>query len=336
MSEQFVTFGEIMLRYSPPGRELLLQTPRLEAWVAGAEANVAVALARLGHAATMVSAVPANALGDAAIVHLRGHGVDTGHIARSPGRMGVYYVATGSGMRATDVIYDRAGSSFATAPDATWDWSAILAGAGHFHLSGITPALGPQGTGHALAAARAASDAGVRLSFDGNYRATLWNQWDGRPRETLNALVGHATMLFGNHRDIALLLGEDFADTPDRARTACEAAFAAFPRLELIASTRRDVKTVDEHLVGARIDSRTDAYETQAVAVAGIVDRIGTGDAFAAGVLHGLASEPYNLERGARDGLAMTVLKHSMPGDACLIRPSDLDLFHAGSLDVRR
>ncbi len=159
-----------MLRFSPPGRELLLQTPRLEVWVAGAEANVMTALARLGHRAALVSAVPDNALGDAAIAGLRAQGVDVAGIGRAPGRMATYYVIAGAGLRPSEVIYDRAYSSFQGAASAGWDWSALFANAGRLHLSGITPALGESAANAALAAARAANAMGVAVSFDGNYR----------------------------------------------------------------------------------------------------------------------------------------------------------------------
>lgn len=332
---RLVAFGEIMLRLSPPGRELLLQTPRLETWIAGAEANVATALALLGHDTAMVSAVPDGALGDAAVRTLRGHGVDTRDIQRLPGRMALYFVTSGAGMRATDVIYDRAQSAFVTAPPDSWDWEALLAGADRLHLSGITPALGPGGRAAALAAAAAATARGVPMSFDGNYRARLWEAWDGRPRETLHALVAQADIVFGNHRDIALLLGQDFADTADRERVAAEAAFAAFPKLALLASTRRNLVDVDHHRLSARIDLRGGAVETPDTHIAGIVDRIGTGDAFAAGVLHALRRGE-DARGAAETGLALATLKHSLPGDAALFTQGDLDAYRHGGLDVRR
>ena len=333
---RFVTFGEVMLRLSPPGRELLLQTPRLDVWVAGAEANVATALARLGHDAALITSLPDDALGEAAAVALRGQGVDMRGVRRGAGRMPLYFVTSGAGLRATEVIYDRAHSLFAETPAEAWDWPALLAGADRLHLSGITPALGPAGTAAALAAAAAASAAGVPVSFDGNYRARLWERWNGRPRETLYALIAQADILFGNHRDVALLLGEHFpGDGPERRREAAEAAFAAFPKLRLIASTARHVENVDEHRIAARLDTPERGFQTDEVTVAGIVDRIGGGDAFAAGVLHGLR-RGLSLEEVARSGLALTCLKHSLPGDASLFGQRDIDAFLEGGLDVRR
>lgn len=336
MSGRFVAFGEIMLRLSPPGRELLLQTPKLDVWVAGAEANVATALARLGHDVGFVSRVPDNDLGRAAIATLRGHGVDTAAVRLGGDRMGLYFVTSGAGMRATDVVYDRAHSAFAQAPVDGWDWSGSLAGADRLHLSGITPALGPVPADAAKRAAAAASAAGVPVSFDGNYRAKLWERWDGDARAILAELVRHADLLFGNHRDIALLLGRDFpGGGEDRRREAAEAAFAAFPKLRAIASTARHVEHVDLHRLSARIDTRDGVARTGEIVLAGIVDRIGGGDAFAAGVLHAQRTGGDSAAM-ARTGLALAALKHSLPGDASLFRQADIDAYLAGVLDVRR
>ncbi len=333
---KFLAFGEIMLRLSPPGRELILQTPRFDVWVAGAEANVATALARLGHDVGFVSAVPANDLGDNAVSILRGHGIDTSAIQRRGERMGLYFVTSGAGMRATEVIYDRAHSSFADAPADAWDWDTLLTGVDRLHLSGITPALGPVPAQAAIAAAEAAAARGIAVSFDGNWRGKLWERWDGKPREILSAIVRHADLMFGNHRDIALLLDKPFSgDGEDRRREAADAAFASFPTLQTIASTARHVEDADRHLLSARIDTRDGHAQSEEIALAGIVDRIGAGDAFAAGVLHALRSRG-SIDDAARTGLALTALKHSLPGDASLFRQADIDAFLEGGLDVRR
>lgn len=333
---RFLAFGEIMLRLSPPGREMLLQTPKLDVWVAGAEANVATALARLGHDVGMVSRVPDNDLGRSAVSTLRGHGVDTKAIQFAGERMGLYLVTSGAGMRATEVIYDRAGSAFAEAPADAWDWGTLLGGVDRLHLSGITPALGPVSAKAAIAAAEAAEAHGVPISFDGNYRAKLWERWDSNPREILMQLASRAEILFGNHRDIALLLGRDFGgDGEDRRQAAADAAFEAFPKLQLIASTARHVDTVDQHRLSARLDARDGHAQTEEIVLAGIVDRIGGGDAFASGVLHALRTGG-DIAAAAQAGLALTALKHSLPGDAALFRQPDIDAFLAGGLDVRR
>ena len=328
--------GEIMLRLTAPGRELLLQTPRFEVNVAGAEANVAIALAHLGHATRMASVVADNPLGRSARAALRGHGVDVAHVHEAPGRLGLYFLAPGAGLRASEIVYDRAGSSFADAAADAFEWSTLLQGAARLHLSGITPALGPRSAELALVAVEAARTAGVPVSFDGNYRARLWESWASDPRAILTRLVAGADILFGNHRDISLLLGEHFTgDGAHRRREAALAAFEAFPALRLIASTARHADDADRHRLSARIDTRDGAWQTDEIVIAGIVDRIGAGDAFAAGVLHGLLSG-VGEEEAARSGLALAALKHSLPGDQSLFSARDIAAFWAGDRDVRR
>lgn len=331
-----VCFGELLLRLTAPARELMLQTPRLDVHVGGAEANVAVGLASLGHETAMVSRVPENALGLAAVGYLSRYRVDASAVASGPGRMGLYFLTPGAGLRASDIVYDREASAFALAGPDDFDWDALLEGAELLHLSGITPALGPVSAAAALGAAEAATARGVPISFDGNYRAQLWSRWDSDPRSILGFLVGQADILFGNHRDVSLLLGRGFSGEGEgRRREAAEAAFEAFPKLRLIASTARHTVDADTHRISARIDSRDGAVQTDEVTVAGIVDRIGAGDAFAAGVLHGMLSGR-DLDWTVRSGLALTALKHSLPGDASLFGPRDIDSFLAGELDVRR
>jgi len=329
-------FGELLLRLTAPGRELLLQSARLDVCVGGAEANVATGLACLGHHSRMVGILPDNALGRTAIGELRRHGVDVATLSTGPGRMGLYFLTPGAGLRASDIVYDRAYSAFALAAADAIDWTQALAGMDWLHLSGITPALGPvpaQAAGRAVAAAKAA---GVKISFDGNYRARLWEAWDSDPRSVLTRLVSLADLLFGNHRDVSLLLGRDFSgDGEDRRREAAEAAFAAFPNLKHIASTARHVDDADHHRLSARIDTPAEAVQTEEIMISGIVDRIGGGDAFASGVLHGLMSGRGE-QVAAQWGLAVAALKHSLPGDFSLFHQSDIDAFLAGGLDVRR
>jgi 2-dehydro-3-deoxygluconokinase len=284
----------------------------------------------------VVSTVPDNALGQAAIGYLRRHGVDTSGVATAAGRMGLYFLAQGAGLRASEIVYDREASSFARVRPGDFDWDRLLDGVNLLHMSGITPALGQQSAEAAVAAAGAAERLDVPISFDGNYRAQLWERWESNPREILTRLVSKAQIMFGNHRDISLLLGTSFSgDGPDRRREASEAAFAAFPKLRMIASTARHLDDADRHRISARVDTPEGTAQTEEVVVAGIIDRIGAGDAFAAGILHGVRLGR-DLEWTVRSGLALTALKHSLPGDASLFAPRDIDAFLSGELDVRR
>lgn len=333
---RIVCFGELLLRLSAPRRELLLQSGRLDVHVGGAEANVAVGLACLGHETSMVSRVPANVLGEAAVGHLRRYGVDTSGVARGEGRMGLYFQSPGAGLRRSSIVYDREGSSFALADKRDFDWNALLEGADLLHLSGITPALCERSAEAALEGAEAARLRGLKVSFDGNYRAQLWQRRNCDPKPILCQLAAKADIFFGNHRDISLLVGREFnGDGEARRREAAEAALDAFPNLQLIASTARHIEDSDRHRIAARIDTRADGFQTEEEVVAGIVDRIGTGDAFAVGVLHGLLSGR-NHEQAAGYGLALACLKHSLAGDSSLFCQADIDAFLAGEMDVRR
>ena len=336
MTAPFVCFGELLVRLTPPGGRLMVQTESLSLDVGGAEANVAAALASLGHPVRFAGLVSDNTLGDRALAVLRGAGVDTGVLVRAPGRMGLYFMEAGAGPRPSAITYDRAGSAFAEADPASIDFAEALTGARLLHTGGITPALGPKGVALAKAAQAAALAAGVPICFDGNYRGQLWSAWDSDPGAVLRDLVADATILIGNHRDISLLLGRAFSgDGADRRREAAEAAFAAFPNLQLIASTARHLVTSDHHRISARVDSRDAAHQTDEIDVTGIVERIGSGDAFVAGVLHGWAGGG-NEQAMAENGLALAALKHTIPGDMCLIGRAELAAFAAGGADVRR
>jgi len=337
-STRFICFGELLLRLSAPGRELLLQSPRLDVCIGGAEANVAVALAHFGHAAAMVAVVPSGTLGAAAVGELRRHGVDTTRVATRPGRMGLYFLEAGVAQRPSQVLYDRAHSAFAQTPPADYDWSALLDGAQAFVVSGVTPAVGPNGAAGAIAAARAARDAGLHVVFDGNFRAKLWQAWDGDPARILGEIFACADTAFADQRDIAIVLGREFAgDTPQSvARAAADAAFAAFPQLTRIVATRRIQHHVDHHELSAVLHTRAGSIETSAQTVTPIVDRIGTGDAFAAGVLHGIFS---GMDDGTalRFGLAAGCLKHSVPGDFLHLSAAQVaEFLGERPFDVRR
>lgn len=340
MANRIVCLGEVLLRLSAPGNELLLQRPQLEVQVGGAEANVAAALAAFGHAPALVSVLPDNALGHAARKALRGLGIDTAPVRFSDGRMGLYFYTCGAGHRPSDVLYDRAGSAFANAQPAAFDWPALLQEARLLHLSGITPALGANTSQLALEAARAARANGTLVSFDGNFRAKLWAAWNGDPRSTLHALFAEADIAFADHRDIGLVLGTRFDDIDEpaaRFARAAAAAFDAFPNLQRIACTTRVASRVDHHHLGAQMTHRDGTLLQRApIELGGIVDRIGGGDAFAAGVLHGVLQGMDDADALAF-GQAAGVLKHYLPGDAFTLGVDEvMALVNGERLDVRR
>jgi 2-dehydro-3-deoxygluconokinase len=326
-----VCFGEMLLRLATAPGVPLVDTPSLGLVVGGAEANVAAALAALGWPTRMATVLPGNPLGDRALAALGAWGVDTRHVRRAAGRMGLYVLETGASLRASVITYDRAGSAFALADPAAFDFDAMLDGARLLHLSGITAALGPNGLDLCRAAIAAANRLGVPVSFDPNYRDSLWSAWDSDPRAALHELIGGAHVLFAGHRDMTLVLGRDVA----AGRAAAEAAFAAFPRLQVMASTTRQTITAAHNRLSARVDSGDDHHCTDDIAIPEIVDRIGSGDAFAAGVLHAwLRGE--SVAAMARAGLALGAIKHAIHGDTCRVTQAELDGFDGTGGDVRR
>jgi 2-dehydro-3-deoxygluconokinase len=335
MAGRIVCFGEILLRLAAPPGRMLLQTPALDACTGGAEANVAVSLALLGHRTAMVSVLPDNALGRGALDSLRAHGVDTSGIRLHPGRMGLYFITPGAVVRPSEIIYDRAGSAYALADPRQYDWSALLDGAGWLLVWGISPAVGDGAAQAVLAARRTARAAGVRVAFDGNYRSTLWAErgHDGAP--LLLEAMRMADVLFAGPRDLALVLDRAELADPACEGEAAQAAFAAFPHLDLLAWTRRVQHNVDEHELSAVLHSRTASVTGGSYRLSGIVDRIGTGDAFAAGVLHGLQTGMAP-EDVAGFALAAAAMKHAITGDFNLASADQIEAARTGAFDVRR
>ena len=326
MGAGVVCFGELLLRLNAPGRELLLQSPALQVYIGGAEANVAVSLARFGHSASMVSIVPDSPLGAAVIGELNRQGVRTDHVYRGEGRLGLYFMATGAGHRPSEIVYDRADSAFALGAGELIEWDEALAEAEWLHISGITPALGARAAEAALRAARSARERGLSVSFDCNYRAKLWDAWRGDPARVLRELADQSDLVFADERAVALMLGLKLPDVApaQRFKHAAEQAFASFPNLQRLACTVRTEHSVDHHDLSAVLMSRERFTTTRTYALPSIVDRIATGDAFAAGLLHGCLTGLD--DQAALDfALAAACLKHSIPGDFNLVSRAQVE-----------
>jgi 2-dehydro-3-deoxygluconokinase len=311
MTRKVVCFGEILLRLSAPGKELLLQTARLDVHVGGAEANVAVSLSRLGQSSTVVSVLPDNPIGRACCAELRRNGVDTAAIQFSDGRMGLYFLTHGAGMRPAEVLYDRSDSAFALASPDAFDWQQLLANALWLHVSGITPAVSARGAESAMRAMTCAAELGVHVSFDCNFRTRLWGARKAEAPDVIRALCLRTNLLFGEARDIAFVLGTAL-DRQERA--GADAAFNAFPSLRAMAHTTRSVHAADvQHLAGVLHLREGATFRSRTHALHGIVDRIGAGDAFAAGVLHGLQCN-HDPQRIVDFATAAGCMKHTIPG----------------------
>lgn len=338
MGSAVVCFGELLLRLNAPGRELLLQSPCLDVYVGGAEANVAVAIAQLGHEAAVVSVVPDSPLGAACVGELRRFGVRTEQVHIAPGRLGIYFMTSGAGHRPSEIVYDRADSVFSLRAGDLIDWNQALTGARWLHISGITPALGARCAEAALRAAKTARDRGVAVSFDCNFRAKLWEAWNGDPARILRELADQADLVFADERALALILGLKLAggEAAQRFQDAGRQAFAAFPRLQRLATTVRVEHSVDHHEISALQLTRQGFTATRTYSLESIVDRIGTGDAFAAGILHG-ALIGLDDQATLDFALAAACIKHTIPGDVLRASVAQIQELLAGrGFAVRR
>ena len=318
--KRVVTFGEIMLRLKSPGNERLFQSPLLEATFGGGECNVAVSLANFGLDAAFVTAVPSNNLGDAALAEARRFGVDTSLVKRQGERLGIYFLETGSNQRPSKVTYDRAHSSIATAKRGDFDWDAVFQDADWFHITGITPALSQSAAELSLEAVQQARAKGIQVSCDYNYRKNLWKYGKAAP-EVMRELVKHVTVGIANEEDCQKSLGiEVDVDVHsgelemDKYRQMAQRVMDEFPNLEKQAITLRESRSADRNGWGACLHNGSDFLMSPKYEITDIVDRVGGGDSFAAGLVYGLLS--YDDDQQALNfATAASCLKHTIPGD---------------------
>lgn len=332
MPGRIICFGELLLRFTAPGTERLLQSPHFNVFYGGAEANLAVSLARFGHSANMVSAVPDNPFGHAILAALKAQGVDVSGVQTGEGRMGTYYLETGAVTRPSRIVYDRAASTFAQSKPDAFDWDTLTKNADWLHVSGITPAVGPGPAYAALDAIAAARKAGTKVSFDGNYREALWKSWGSDGPIILKQILAGSDIAFINERDISLLLGQAIGDRTE----AVKLAFEYFPILQTIAATVREQDSVTDQKLTGEIYTRDTHHVSKTHNMPQVIDRIGGGDAFAAGVLHGLI-EGMPLSSVVEFATAASAIKHSILGDWNLTSAAEVeDAMTDNGLDVRR
>jgi 2-dehydro-3-deoxygluconokinase len=338
VSAKVVTFGELMLRLGPPGFERLLQSPMLCATFGGGEANVAVSLAQLGLDSHYVTRLPQNAIGDAAVRALRAEGVSTDLIVRGGSRMGIYFTETGASQRASTVLYDRANSAISEIPSGAVDWDRAMSGAAWFHVTGITPALGDKGTAATIAAVAAAKRAGARISVDLNYRKKLWTV--AQAQETMRPLMRDVDVVIANEEDLQCVLGIDVAGADVTAGALDVHAYRdAAERVtrelgpSMVAITLRESLSASDNGWSAVLWDGATLHQSQRYVVR-LVDRIGGGDSFAAGLIFGLVTgRPH--DAALRFAVAASALKQTIPGDFNRVSVAEVDALAGGDASGR-
>lgn len=358
-SPAIVTFGEIMLRLSPPLHERLFQSPVLQTTFGGSEANVAASLAIFGAKSAFITALPDNPIGEAARRFLSSFGVDVRAVIK-PSRMGIYFNEMGACQRPSKVIYDRDMSAAATAVPEDYGFDKRLEGASWFHVSGVTPAISQAAADSALAAVKAAKAAGITVSLDLNYRAKLW-KYGKNNIEVMRGLAKYADVIIANEEDIQKSLGialddKDTANTDEtmtakstavadsedcggtntaeKYKTLCKKVKHEFPNVSRVAVTLRKSISADVNGWQAVLDGKDGFFASHRYEIRNIVDRLGAGDSFAAGLIYAI-NEWGDEERALEFAAAASCLKHSIPGDFNLATKQEVEFLMAGGSDGR-
>ena len=332
---KYLSFGEIMLRLKTPGVERFFQSPTLEATFGGGEANVAVSLANYGCDATFLSVLPKNPLGDHCVAELRRHGVDTTRIQRGSGRMGIYFLEGGANQLPSKVVYDREYSAIAQAKPGDIDWDKALEGIGWFHITGITPAISATAKDLALQAVQEAKKRGVTVSCDLNFRKNLWKYGKTAP-EVMTELAKYVDVAIANEEDVQKCLGitndvavEHGELDREKYKALSDEVLKQYPDMKLIAITLRESKSADMNGWAACLNDRSSFIESKYYMIQDIIDRVGGGDSFSAGLIYGLTH--YNNHQDALEfAVAASCLKHSIGGDFNRVDVSDVEKLMQG------
>ena len=358
---RIVTFGEIMARLATPGSLRFRQAlpGPMEVTFGGAEANVAASLALLGAEAAFVSALPKHAIAQACVDRLRGLGVDIRFLVRTDaGRLGIYFLETGANQRPSQVIYDRDGSSLALTPAASYPWDAVLSGAQWFHVTGITPSISRLSAESAESSLRLAKKAGATTSCDLNFRKKLW-RWDSsmKPRElaekTMRAMLPQVDVLIANEEDCHDVLRIQAGETDvssgrldvDRYSDVARQVVKQFPNLSMVAITLRQSISASHNNWGAMLyhaaEDRCCFAPTadgvyQPYEIRNIVDRVGGGDSFGAGLIFALVTPELSApETALRFAVAASCLAHSIEGDFNYVSRDEIESLMKGSASGR-
>jgi 2-dehydro-3-deoxygluconokinase len=338
--KKYITFGEIMLRLKPPYFERFLQSPLLEATFGGGEANVAVGLARFGLEVVYVSVIPDNPIGEACIRELKKQGIDTSNIVRKGERIGIYFLETGANQRPSVVVYDRSYSAISEARIGDIDWDDIFQGAHWFHITGITPAISSSAADISLEAVKKARENNITVSCDLNFRKNLWKYGKSAP-EIMSELIKYVDIAVGNEEDCQKSLGvkididiESGTLRAEQYQEVTRKILDLYPNIQKIAITLRESHSADYNGWSAVLDNRKEFFVSKKYDIHDIVDRVGGGDSFAAGLIYGLnhlASDQEAIEFA----VATSCLKHSIPGDFPLISLKEVKSLMGGAASGR-
>ena len=330
-----LTFGEIMLRLKAPGHERFFQSPMLEATFGGGEANVAVSLANFGMDAEFLTVLPQNEIADACIRELRYFGVGTKKIVRGDGRVGIYYLEAGANQLPSKVVYDRAYSSIALAKPGDIDWDNAFAGVDWFHITGITPAISESAMALSLESVKEAKKRSITVSCDLNYRKNLW-KYGKTASEVMRELTRYVDVAIANEEDVQKSLGitvdvsvESGELDREKYRALGDRVLEAYPDLRCIAITLRESRSADWNGWAACLNDGRDFYVSRKYEIRDIIDRVGGGDSFAAGLIYGL--NRYDDKQQALEfAAAASCLKHSIPGDFNRVGVPDVEKLLSG------
>lgn len=335
---KIVTLGEIMLRLSPEGNDRFIQSESFRIIPGGGEANVAVSVANYGHDAYFVSKLPKHEIGQIALNALRRYGVNTDFIARGGERVGLYYAETGASMRSSKVIYDRAHSSIAEADPSDFDFDKIMEGAQWFHWSGITPAISDKAAELTKLACEAAKRHGVTVSVDLNFRKKLWTS--EKAISVMRPLMQYVDVCIGNEEDAQLCLGFKPDADVEGGKTDAEGYYGIFQGMmkefgfKYVVSTLRESLSATRNGWKALIYNGKEFYQSKHYDINPIIDRVGGGDSFSGGLIHGLLTKP-NQAEALEFAVAASALKHTIPGDFNLVSADEVESLAGGNANGR-
>ncbi len=337
---KIVTFGEIMLRLTPPGREVILQTPQFVATPGGAEANVAISLANYGENTSYVTALPENPIADAIVGELKRFNVNTENIIRCGDRVGTYYTQTGSVMRPSKVIYDRAHSSIAEVKPGDFDWDSILEDTKWFHVTGITPAIASGTAEVTLEALKKCREKSITVSCDLNYRKKLW-KWGKPPVEVMSEVAKYVDVMIANEEDCQKCLGIELdvdvtsgSLDSSKYRALASKVMAMFPQVSYLAVSLRESVSADHNNWSGVLATRDAFYQSRKYSITNIVDRIGGGDSFGSGLIYGL--NHLDGDQAAIDfAIAASAIKHTIYGDFNRVSKEDVLTLMGGDASGR-